>query len=244
MNAIDISPRIRAATDSGSAVNGIEADKYCFGNYVDDFGGQLDEVWDEFASTWGDLGADTFMADKGNYRERRFSKAIYDATSLELSYKKHTGYFQEKGDNSLNGGIDRIFDPVTPYIASHGIIRSLILHYSSIFTALGYGNLWDLQIHQVRITTKHGEVGKPSPEGIHKDGTNFTTLVMVNRDGVIGGENKLFDNDKELVASRVLENQGDFVILNDKELYHDVSPIEPAEESGYRDMLMIGFTQL
>ncbi|MBL4670803.1 MAG: 2OG-Fe dioxygenase family protein [Arenicella sp.] len=245
MNTIDMSPRIEILDESSKAVSEIQKDRYCFGNYVDDFAGKLDQTWDDFCSTWDDLGADSFMADEGSYRERRFSMAVYDAESSELSYKRHGCYFQKEGDNPLNGGVERKFDAITPYVAGHGIIKDLVRHYGTIFSVLGYGNHWDLQIHQVRIKTSNGETGEPSPEGIHKDGTNFTTLVLINRNGVIGGENMLFDNNKELLASKVLENQGDFVILNDKELYHDVSAIEPASESpGYRDMLMIGFTQI
>lgn len=245
MNTMDLSTATKTSNEGFNVVNELEKDLYCFGNYVGDFDGKLDQAWDDFASTWSDLSTDSFMADNGNYRERRFSMAIYDAKSSELTYKRHGGYYQEEGDNPLNGGVDRKFDAITPFIAGHPIIKKLIRHYSSIFSTLGYSDLWDLQLHQVRITTKPDEVGEPSPEGIHKDGTNFTTLVLIDRNGIVGGANKIFDSNKALLASRVLEDQGDFIILNDKGLYHDVSAIEPATDSaGYRDMLMIGFTQI
>ncbi len=243
MNAININSRVAFPRECDQMARVLGDEKYVFGNYFGDFGGLYGREWAEFASTWDDLGEDHFMADEGTYRERRFSLATYDARFSHLTYDKHVGYFQESTDNPLNGGVDRVFEPITPFIACHGILRDLIGHYSSMFKTLGFGSVWDLQLHQVRINTTRKELGQPSPEGIHKDGTNFTTLVMIKREGIVGGENKLFDNEKHLIASKTLLKEGDLVILNDKELYHDVSSIEPEEESGYRDMLMIGFTQ-
>jgi len=205
---------------------------------------EREKEWTEFSSTWEDLGSDTYIADKGTYRKRRFSSALYNSKSSVLNYKKHECYFQDKENNTLNGGVERYFDPITPHIAYHPILVKLIRSYSDLFTALGYGDKWHLSLHQVRITASPDQVGNPSPEGIHKDGTTFTTLLLMDRKGVKGGENLVYDNDKKLTESKTLENPGDFIILSDEDLYHDVNPIKPVDNFGYRDMLMVGFTSI
>ena len=48
------------------------------------------EGWDAFAASWDDLGVDTFMADGGRYRKRRF--ACFEASArapISLRRKPH-----------------------------------------------------------------------------------------------------------------------------------------------------------
>jgi len=43
--------------------------------------------WDGFAQSWDDLGVDTYMADGGRYRRRRF--AAFRAAGSEIVRKPH-----------------------------------------------------------------------------------------------------------------------------------------------------------
>jgi proton-translocating NAD(P)+ transhydrogenase subunit beta len=64
--------------------------------------------WDGFAQSWDDLGVDTYMADGGRYRRRRF--AAFRATAEGVVRKPHQPHYQSRDYNPLNGGIERWFE--------------------------------------------------------------------------------------------------------------------------------------
>ena len=67
--------------------------------------------WPEFAATWNDLGPDTYMADGGRYRKRRH--AVFAVTASGIVRQPAQPHFQSRDYNTLNGGIERWFEPVT-----------------------------------------------------------------------------------------------------------------------------------
>src|SRR5437899_5514505 len=73
--------------------------------------------WDGFARSWGDLGVDTYMADGGRYRRRRF--AAFRAAGSEIVRKPHQPHYQSRDYNPLNRGLTRWFAPVTEAVARH-----------------------------------------------------------------------------------------------------------------------------
>src|SRR5271165_6078417 len=58
--------------------------------------------WGSFAASWDDLGIDTYMADGGRYRRRRF--AAFRASSAGIVRKPHQPHYQSRDYNQLNGG--------------------------------------------------------------------------------------------------------------------------------------------
>ena len=72
--------------------------------------------WASFAASWDDLGVDTYMADGGRYRRRRF--AAFRANSDGIIRKPHQPHYQSRDYNPLNGDIERWFEPVKPGIAA------------------------------------------------------------------------------------------------------------------------------
>ena len=63
--------------------------------------------WQGFADSWNDLGTDTYMADGGRYRRRRY--AAFSAGAGGLRRKPHQPHYQSRDYNALNGGIARWF---------------------------------------------------------------------------------------------------------------------------------------
>ena len=51
---------------------------------------------------------------------------------------------------------------------------------------------WSIEAHQFRIDTVDG-LGRPTPEGAHRDGVDFVAVVLVARNGVKGGETRVFE---------------------------------------------------
>jgi hypothetical protein len=86
-------------------------------------------------------------------------------------------------------------------------------------------------------------IGKPSPEGIHKDGVTFSTLFCVDRVDADGAENILYDNEKTEIAKATLTSRGDCILFADERVYHYVTPmsVRAPAASATRDMLFIEF---
>ena len=87
--------------------------------------------WKAFADSWNDLGLDTFMADGGRYRRRRF--AAFSARPGAVARKPHQPHWQSRDYNPLNGGVQRWFEPVTDAIADHPVTQGLIAAGLSLF---------------------------------------------------------------------------------------------------------------
>src|SRR5262249_47901662 len=67
--------------------------------------------WSAFAGSWDDLGVDTYMADGGRYRRRRFG--AFSLSAEAIVRKPHQPHYQSRDYNALNGGIERWFEPIT-----------------------------------------------------------------------------------------------------------------------------------
>ncbi len=98
-------------------------------------------------------------------------------------------------------------------------------------------------MHFFRVVGRPDELGEPGPEGIHRDGEEFGAIHLIQRKNVAGGVNSVYDNDGQLLASFILEDPLDSLILWNPHTLHSVSPIRPevAGEPAIRDTLIMGF---
>src|SRR5271156_231228 len=80
--------------------------------------------WDAFAASWNDLGPDTYMADGGRYRKRRH--AVFAVSSEGMVRQPAQPHSQSRDYNTLNGGIERWFEPVTEGIGSGPAMTSIL----------------------------------------------------------------------------------------------------------------------
>ncbi|MBV4466060.1 hypothetical protein J3D54_003470 [Pseudomonas sp. GGS8] len=219
---------------------------YWVGNYFNYFItlAHRSDDWKKILETWDGLPPDEFMADGGKYRRRRFSELQYDVQNDEISILPHQPFFQDKYNNTLNGGRDRHFEPITPYVATHPFLKRMIRDYVAIFSRYKNVSSWKIYLHQVRITSSKDIPGFPTPEGIHKDGVTFSSLFCVNRtENCAGAENSIYDNDKELIETFTLKRFGDLVLFDDSKIYHSVSRMNSSnDQAASRDMLFLEFT--
>lgn len=65
--------------------------------------------WDGFSASWDNLPTDAFMADGGKYRRRRHAE--FSVSRDGILRKPHGPHYQSCAYNSLNGGIERWFEP-------------------------------------------------------------------------------------------------------------------------------------
>ena len=201
--------------------------------------------WSTFAQSWDHLETDEYMADGGRFRRRRFAR-FRTARGL-ITREPHGPHFQSRDYNTLNGGIDRWFEPVTDAIAAHPITARLLELCVDVFTKAApvdpAGAAWAIEMHQFRIEPSPHEPGKPTPEGMHRDGVNWVFVGLIARTGVGGGVTGIGDASGNSLGSFMLSDPLDAVFLDDHRVRHGVTPIAilaPGRPS-HRDVLVLTF---
>ena len=208
-------------------------------------GGNVLRGWDEFAASWNDLGVDSYMADGGRYRRRRF--AAYRATPEGILRKPHQPHYQSRDYNPLNGGIERWFQPVTEATGRHPVLDATLAMCHALFDRMTPAAVrpvaWHVEIHQFRIEARPGEAGRPTPEGMHRDGVDWVLVLMVRRENVRAGETTICDLATHPLGSFTLTRPFDAALVDDGRVYHGVTPVEPVDPArpAYRDVLVVTF---
>ncbi|MET9681193.1 2OG-Fe dioxygenase family protein [Streptomyces coeruleorubidus] len=200
--------------------------------------------WARFAAHWDELTLDTYMADGGTYRFRRYGQFDLDPASGELTLLPHEPYRQETDVNPLNGGIERTFDPLTESFATDPLLRSTLVAFGRIFTEVDGTRRWNVKLHPYRISASTEQAGQPAPEGRHRDGVTFITSLLIGRTNVSGGESGVYSDSDEHLLTTTLSEPGDLLLGDDRRTLHSVTPVRPvdAELPAHRDVLVIAYT--
>lgn len=199
--------------------------------------------WTGFAATWDDLGLDGYMADGGRYRRRRH--AAFAVTAGAITRKPHQPHYQSRDYNSLNGGIARWFDPVTDEAAGHPAMTAVLRTCRTVFGRLAPPGVaaWHVEIHQFRIEALPGQEGRPTPEGMHRDGVDYVLVLMVRRENVARGITAIRDLDRNELDSFTLTDGLDAAWVDDNRVFHGVTPVVPVDptQPAWRDVLVVTF---
>lgn len=202
--------------------------------------------WNQFSRSWEYLKEDQYMGDGGKYRLRRYSEFGIETGKWELSILPHKPYRQSKLVNYLNGDIDRYYSPIQSEIYNNKIFKGVVLSCADILHGIHPNSTWFAQIFQNRILARSGELGKPTPEGIHRDGVDYVLTLMVNRYNVTGGESSVYNTSTKTPLTTVsFEDLGEFIFLDDNKTMHGVQPVACVNQNeiGYRDVLIVMYTQ-
>lgn len=195
--------------------------------------------WPAYRSSWDGLVRDRYMADGGRYRRRRFSVCTVSANGIVQ--ERHQPHVQALEFNPLNGGIDRWFAPVGDDIITHDVTRTAILACHKIFGPAAPGAAWRVEMHQIRTETRTGELGKATPEGLHRDGVRWICIVLVNRRNISGALTRICDRDRRPIEELTLGRELDALFLDDERVLHEVTPCGPLEAHlpAFRDVLIL-----
>jgi len=201
--------------------------------------------WESFAASWNDLGVDTYMADGGRYRRRRF--ACYRASSAGFLRKAHQPHYQSRDYNPLNGGVERWFEPVAEPIGRHKALGAILASCRALFDRMTPApqrpDAWHVELHQFRIEARSGEAGQPTPEGMHRDGVDWVLVLMIRRENIKSGETTIYDLARRPLGSFTLTEPLDAALVDDSRVYHGVTAVEPVDPArpAYRDVLVVTF---
>lgn len=197
----------------------------------------LDEL-NSLKSYWNHLPRDPYLKDGGRYRFRRHASYIVRSSSLELV--PHRPHWQSLDYNALHGGIERWFEPLQPELVLNRSWQQLITNMTQLFSGLTSSPAWFVELHPFRIDTSDG-IGRPTPEGAHRDGVDFVAVIMVDRTGVKGGETRIFEAQGSIGLRFTLQESWSALLLNDVKMVHETTPIQPISDHGHRDTLVITF---
>lgn len=238
---------IKASLDGveSKAIYNIANERFVFGSTRSILGVDLPSMpeWAAFKQAWNELELDRFMNDGGTYRRRRFGRFKYFTQDDRLEPQPHAPYSQPLYFNPLNGGMERNFAPLTPEAAANPVFRRLLHALGAAYAEIEDVPMWKVRTYFNRITASGRELGKPVPEGLHRDGVKFSCLLLANREGVDGGVTTVCDMDKQPIFTATLANDGDMLIFRDDTVYHDTTPVSPLgkDVEGHRDVLVVEF---
>jgi hypothetical protein len=204
--------------------------------------GSLDD-WDAFAASWSDLELDTHMADGGRYRRRRHA-VFASGPGVELRRAPHQPHFQALDYNPLNGGVARWFAPVTDAAADSHAMRTILEFSRGLFMRLAPDVPgWKIEVHQFRIEARVGAAGRPTPEGLHRDGVDYVLVLLVNRSNIASGTTSIHALDGRELGRFTLTEPLDAALVDDSRVCHGVTAVEAIDPSApaFRDVLVVTF---
>ncbi|MFM8898374.1 MAG: 2OG-Fe dioxygenase family protein [Burkholderiales bacterium] len=192
----------------------------------------------EMSDTWNDLPPDGYLRDGGRYRRRRH--ACYVAEGDQLRPVPHRAHWQPLDYNALHGGLERWFEPLSADVAGNHAWQVLLLTLAAQCSVVKGPQPWFVEAHQFRIDTEGG-IGRPTPEGAHRDGVDFVAVILVDRVGVKGGETRVFEAQGCHGQRFTLLEPWTLLMLDDEKVIHESTPIQPIAGNGHRDTLVLTF---
>ena len=196
---------------------------------------------DALLPAWDDLPPDEYLRDGGRYRYRRH--ASYRCEGGVLDEVPHRAHWQSLDYNALHGGMSRWFAPVAAATRAQPAWPRLILALADACDAIrGSRVRWSVEAHQFRIDTGDG-IGRPTPEGAHRDGVDFVAVLVLARHAIKGGETRVFEADGPNGLRFTLEAPWSLLLMDDARVIHESTPIQPAREDavGHRDTLVLTY---
>ena len=189
---------------------------------------------------WNRLPADAYLLDGGKYRQRRHGCFVVDGETLRAVPRR--AHWQPVDYNALHGGIERHFEPIEPALAVDPLWHRWLVALGARASALRGPRPWYVEAHPFRIDTAGG-IGRPTPEGAHRDGVDLVAVTLVARRGIKGGETRVFQSDSSAGLRFTLTEPWTTVLLDDARVIHETTPIQPLKpgQPGHRDTLVVTF---
>lgn len=197
---------------------------------------------EQLRPSWNNLARDVHLRDAGNYRARRHSCFVYTAATGALSLAPHRAHWQPIDYNALHGGMERWFDPIESYVIEAPVWQQLLQTLGAAFDTLCPVSHWYIEAHQFRIDTASG-IGRPTPEGAHRDGVDYVAVMLVERRDVRGGETRVFEAHGPNGVRFTMTQPWTLLLLDDARVIHETTPIQPAATAGIRDTLVLTYRQ-
>ncbi|MCV7152434.1 2OG-Fe dioxygenase family protein [Mycolicibacterium pyrenivorans] len=204
------------------------------------------DAWARFSTHWEDLRRDSYAAEFGTQRLRRYGCFSFKPGDGAANAMPHRAFAQPQDSNPLYIARDRHFEPLTDAFAGDPLLHALLKLLCGLAAALDDVPEWSVEVHPFRVLGSADGGGRPTPEGLHRDGVTLVTSLLVDRRNATGGESSVFDLDGRRLSTTTLAEPGTLLLGDDRRTLHRVSPIRPADPEGpaQRDVLVITFAPL
>ena len=190
--------------------------------------------------SWNGMPADGYLKDGGRYRHRLHSCFVLRPGVVEQV--PHRAHWQPVEYNALHGGMQRWFEPMLSSTVNAPAWSQLLLalaQTAGILFDTDAQTPWYAEAHQFRIDTADG-IGRPTPEGAHRDGVDLVAVFLVGREHIKGGETRVFDAAGPQGVRFTLTEPWSLMLLDDARMIHESTPILPlGEQAGWRDTLVV-----
>ena len=205
-----------------------------FARFVDATIAELDAL----RPSWDGLPPDAHLRDGGRYRRRRHASFVVADGEVRLVPQR--AHWQPVEYNALHGGLERWFEPIEASVLEAPAWRRLLLAFAALASDLRGAQPWFVEAHQFRIDTTDG-IGRPTPEGAHRDGVDLVAVTLVGRNAIKGGETRVFAADGPEGQRFTMLEPWTTLVLDDARVIHESTPIQPLESYGYRDTLVLTY---
>ena len=191
---------------------------------------------------WGDLPPDPHLKDGGRYRRRRHGSFVVKGSAV--TQVPHRAHWQPLSYNALHGGMLRWFEPMDTAMLAMPAWHRVLVGLGEAATALKGAQTWYVEAHPFRIDTTDG-IGRPTPEGAHRDGVDLVAVFVLGRHNIKGGESRVFEANGPAGQRFTLTQPWSLLLLDDERTIHETTPIQPEnpDELGWRDTLVITLRQ-
>jgi hypothetical protein len=195
-------------------------------------------AWQAF---WDDLPPDPHLRDGGRYRRRRHGSFVVDEGQVTAVPQR--AHWQPLDYNALHGGIERWFAPLHAAMVSDAAWNPVLTALAGCASRLRGPQPWFVEAHPFRIDTGADGIGRPTPEGAHRDGVDLVAVVLVARQNVKGGETRVFDAHGPQGLRFTLTQPWSVLLLDDARVIHESTPIQPVDVAlpARRDTLVLTY---
>lgn len=195
--------------------------------------------WPQFTASWDELAPDAYLVAVGRHRRRRHAVFVADAQGIRR--EPHQPHYQSRSYNTLQGDIERWFEPIQADGASLG--RVLAFCHNFFGTLAPQVARWHVEVHQFRIEARADEAGEPTPEGVHRDGVDYVLVLLIDRSNIERGTTTIHAADGTLLGRFTLTHAFDAALVDDARVFHGVTAVTPLDptQPAHRDVLVVTF---
>ena len=189
---------------------------------------------DTLEATFAHLVADPYAQE--GLRSRRYSRYRLGEDNVP-EHLSHEAFVQSSAINKAVGDVKRRFEEIEDRTSTDpGFLR--IMEAFRAHTGLGPGGV--VEAHQIRWNCDK-RVMIPAPEGTHQDGFDYIGMFMIDSENLSGGEVLIYRDLDEAPALKASLKKGEYVVLNDRKVFHDAAPLvpEPNEKPGHWDLIVL-----
>ena len=206
---------------------------------LSDVASQQLQAWRRF---WDDLPPDAHLRDGGRYRRRRHGSFIVDGTPVAAVPQR--AHWQPRGIQRTarrHRALVRAAARTAGDRCRAG--RELLAALGALRQRLRGAQRWFVEAHPFRIETGTEGIGRPTPEGAHRDGVDMVAVILVARHNVKGGETRVFDARGPQGLRFTLAEPWSVLLLDDARVIHETTPIQPldASQPAQRDTLVLTY---